>query len=164
VVQYRNADGETANVYVTGTQPAAPAAPVVVGAITGGTLAAATYSYMITAVVGGAESEPSAAATDAVDSGTTGSVEITLPGDDGVQYGIYGRVGGSEEFIALTAAGATEYVDTGAITPDGDAPTDDGRIGAQQYHPKRTLGRNSGTVLVKATTMKSVNAYFKHGQ
>jgi hypothetical protein len=164
-VQYRNADGETANVYVTGVQPTAPAAPSVTTQGTGGTLGAATYSYRVTRVVGGAEGPPSTAGSVVVGAGTTNRNNVALPGVAGVQYGVYGRTAGTERFIGLSAAGATTFADTGAVTPDAARPatgvTADGRIGALQFHPKRVLGAPSGTVVVKATSMKDTDVYFK---
>lgn len=164
-VSYRNQDGETSNVLVTGVQPAAaPAAPVVTAG-TEGSLASATYSYRITAVVGGAESEASAAGSAAV-TGPNGSAEVTLPGDPNTQYAIYGRTGGTEEFMFLSELGATSFVDGGSLTPvSGQTATGitaDGRIGALQFHPKRVLGPSSGVALTKATTLEDTEVYFKY--
>lgn len=164
-VSYRNQDGETSNVLVTGVQPAAaPAAPVVTAG-TSGSLATATYGYRITAVVGGAESEASAAGSAAV-TGPTGSAEVTLPGDPDTQYAIYGRTAGDHRFMFLSALGATSFVDDGSITPHATRAaagiTADGRIGALQINPKRVLGAPSDTVVTKATTTEDTGVYFNY--
>jgi len=165
-VQYRNAKGETANILVTGTQAAtgaAPSAPVVGNSGAGGTLTAATYSYRISAVKGGAESLASTAGTTVVGGGTTNICTITLPGAAGTQYAVYGRVGGSELFIGLSALGATSFVDTGAVTPAGALPTSDNRIAGTSFHTNQVLGQPGSAAgpLIKATGMKQTNRYFK---
>jgi hypothetical protein len=165
-VSYRNAKGETMNVIVTGTQAnsgAAPAQPAVANSGTGGTLTAATYSYRITRVRGGAESLASTAGTTVVSGGTTNKCTITLPGEAGAQYAIYGRTGGSELFIGISAVGATTFDDTGAVTPAGALPTSDGRIGAQSFHTNQILGLpgTASSPLLQATAMRQTNRYYK---
>lgn len=162
-VQYRNARGGTRNVQVVAVQPATPAGGAwsVANSGTGGTLGAATYSYRIAKVVGGVASAGATAKTTVVGAGTTNKCTITLPVDvgvGGVSYNIYGRVGASELLIASGVTTAT-YDDTGAITPAGAVPTADGRIGIAAYTggvPAASL-----TTLIKATTVKSTNAYMK---
>jgi len=168
-VQYRDARGKTHNIQVIGTQAntgAAPAAPAVANSGTGGVLTAATYSYRISAVRFGAESLASAAGTTVVGAGTTNKCTITLPGVAGVQYAIYGRVGGSELFIGLSALGASSFDDTGSVvTPAGALPSTDGRVGAIQYHQEPEMLGMPGqptSPLLKATSVASVNAYFKY--
>jgi phage tail tape-measure protein len=162
VVQIRNAAGKTRNATVIQTQPAviAGAAWSVANSGTGGTLTAATYSYRITQVVNGVESAPATAETTVVAGGTTNKCTITLPGVAGTIYKIYGRTGGSELLIGTTAAGASSFDDTGAVTPSGALPTADGRIGVWNPSGGLTSGDLGGTA-IKATSMKSVNAYFK---
>ena len=169
-VQYRNADGETSNVIVLGVQPEAPdSAPDVDDDDTGGTLEAGTYSYRITRIVNGAESEASAAGTVVVASGSTNVTIVTLPGEDGVQYGIYGRSAGTEEFMVVTAAGADSFIDTGEITPDGPLAEDieeDGRVALRSFHTGdiNVLGVPPAAPVVKATAMHgngSTGVYFK---
>jgi hypothetical protein len=166
-VQFRNLKGETRNVIITGTQTntgAAPAQPAVGNTGTGGVLTAATYSYRITKVIGGAESLPSTAGTTVVGAGSTNKCTITLPGVAGVIYGIYGRVGGSELFIGYSTAGAASFDDTGAVvTPAGALPTADGRVGVFDPHVEpESRGRlDAGGPIVKATALKQTNVYFK---
>jgi hypothetical protein len=166
-VQFRDAKGKTRNVIVTGTQAntgAAPSAPVVANSGAGGVLTAATYSYKISRVKGGSESAASAAGTTVVGAGSTNKCTITLPAEAGCSYRIYGRVGGSELFIGESGIAASSFDDTGSVvTPAGALPTADSRIGVYDPHvdpETRPLGGN-GPIL-KATSVASVNAYFKY--
>lgn len=103
----------------------APAAPTVTAAITGGTLAAATYSYKIAALNLLGTTLCSVAATGVVASGTTGSCTLSWGHVQGAtQYKVYGRSAGSELLIAtvsLSSSGCT-YIDTGSVTPSGAQP------------------------------------------
>lgn len=122
-VIYRNAKGESMAVILTGGQGSAPSAPTGVGFGTGGTLAAATYTYRNTYVKDGVESPASADSNGVVTSGTTSRVEITavtVPG--ATSYKFYGRTGGSFLFIAETTAPTVLFSDTGSVTPSGAAP------------------------------------------
>jgi hypothetical protein len=165
-VSFRNVDGKTTNVKVLGTQTntgAAPSAPAVANSGAGGTLTAATYSYKISRIKNGAESAASAVAgTTVVAGGTTNKCTITLPGVAGEQYGVYGRVGGSELLIGISAAGASSFDDTGAVTPAGALPTADSRVAAYSHHQNRTAGAAGGTKLTKATAVADTNVYFKY--
>jgi hypothetical protein len=95
--------------------------------ITGGTLAAATYSYQITTVTATGESTPSAAVSAVVASGTTGSVALTWTAAPAWQavtgYRVYGRTGASHLLMATVTTPA--YTDTGAATPAGAPPATD---------------------------------------
>ena len=162
-VQYRNADGETANVEVLAAQTAAPAAGdfTVVGATTGGSLAAATYSYKVAAVVGGVISPASVAETGVVASGSTGSVTIdftvglaSFP--TATAWKVYGRTAAGELLIATITAPTATYVDTGAVTPAGALPTATGAIRMLSRTPKQILAD-----IPKATGLKQTGVYFK---
>jgi len=166
-IQLRDAKGKTSNVLVTGTQTntgAAPSAPAVANSGAGGVLTAATYSYRISRVKGGAESAASAAGTTVIGAGTTNKCSITLPAEAGCTYRIYGRVGGSELFIGESTVAASNFDDTGSVvTPTGALPTADGRIGVIQYHKEPDQMPAAGaTPIIKATSVVSVNAYFKY--
>jgi hypothetical protein len=125
-VIYRNAKGETMAVIITGGQGDAPAAPVAVGSGSGGTLAAATYTYKSTYVKDGVESALSAGSTPYVASGSTSSVGLTLSGPAGAtSYKLYGRTGASFLLITTLTAPTTTYTDTGSATPSGAAPSTD---------------------------------------
>jgi hypothetical protein len=164
-VQYRNAAGKTRNAIVRQLQPAAPAAGdfTVANSGTGGTLTAATYSYKITQVVNGVESAPVASAkTTVIGSGTTNKVTITFPNATATSvYGVYGRSAGTEVFIGYSTAGASTFDDTGSVTPSGALPTADGRVGL--INPTGGLKSGQlGVTAVKATSVASVDAYFKY--
>lgn len=125
-VIYRRASGESMAVIVTGGQGDAPAAPTAVGSGTGGTLAAATYTYKNTYVKDGVESALSAASNSYVATGTTSSVALTVATVPGAtSYKIYGRTGGSFLLMNTITAPTVLYTDTGADTPAGAAPATD---------------------------------------
>jgi hypothetical protein len=163
-VSYRDAKGKTRNVTVTGTQSysgTAPSAPAVANSGAGGTLTAATYSYRITRIKqGGAESPASSAGTTVVGAGSTNKCTITLPGVAGEKYGIYGRTGGSELFIGVSAVGASSFDDTGSVTPAGAVPGSDSRISGYSHHQNTQLGSPGASALVLATGMKQTGKYF----
>jgi hypothetical protein len=128
-------------------------------------LTAATYTYRITQVVNGVESAPATGKTNVVGSGTTNRSVITLPGVAGVIYRIYGRTGGSELLIGTTAAGATTFDDTGAVTPSGALPTADARVGLAASRKggggaKLGLPTTASGLVLKATTVKGTDRYF----
>lgn len=162
VVSYRNAAGKTTDVVVLGTQGGAPGAGdfTVTGATTGGTLAAATYSYKVTAVVTGVETPASVAETGVVASGTTGSVTIdftvglaSFP--TATAWKVYGRTAGTELLIATITAPTATYIDTGAVTPAGAQPASTGAIRFRDIGAKAVR-----TQIAKATTESSVSAYY----
>jgi len=164
-VSYRNARGQTRNATVITVQPAIPAAGdfTVANSGAGGTLGVATYSYKITQVVGGVESAPVAAAkTTVVGAGSTNKCTITFPNATATSvYGVYGRTGGSEVFIAYVTPGvAGTYDDTGSITPAGALPTADARIGI--INPTGGLKNGQlGTTATKIVARTDVNVYIR---
>ena len=101
----------------------APTAIAVATATTGGTLAAATYGYRVSAVYPWGES----VASQEVQVTTTGTtsentISWTLP-TGATAAKVYGRTVGGELLIAAVTAGTTSYVDTGSVTPSGALPT-----------------------------------------
>ena len=124
-----------------------PTGLAAVGAITGGTLAAATYSYQVSAINANGETVASSIVTGVVASGTTGSVALTWNAladttqarysGAAQQYKIYGRVGGSIGLIATVgpfAAGATpSYTDTGTPAPGAPPPASNTTAGPGSY-------------------------------
>lgn len=124
-VGYRDANGKTRDAFVLGMPGASPSAPTPTGSITGGTLAAATYTYGITAVVGGIETLLSATATGVVASGTTGSVSVVAPTVAGATlYKLYGRTAGANNQLLIGSSATTTIVDTGTpVTPTVAPPT-----------------------------------------
>lgn len=129
-VIYRNADGDSMAVIITGGQGDAPAIPTGAQFGTGGTLTAATYVYKNTYVKDGVESALSAASANIViGAGTTNRIEVTVSAVAGASaYRVYGRTGGSFLFIAEITAPTVLYNDTGSVTPSGAAPTTDFKV------------------------------------
>lgn len=112
----------TGKVEKMSAQAAAPAQPTPSTSTTGGTLAAATYSYRLSKIIDGVETLAAAAVTQ-VTTGSTSTVTLTWTNDPNAQaYRVYGRVGGSEQLLAERPAGSTSYTDTGAATPSGTVP------------------------------------------
>lgn len=133
-VIYRNAKGKTRSAQVIRDQTGPSTAPASSTSATGGTLAAATYSYRVTAVYGTLETAPSPAKTQTT-TGTTSTVTIdwtALVPPVGQQqptsFKVYGRTGGSELLMATVTMPTTNFVDTGAATPAGALPTDTGQV------------------------------------
>lgn len=125
-VIYRDADGKSMAVILTGGQGDAPGtAPVAVGSGTGGTLPANSYSYKYAAVVDGIETPASAASNVVVTTGSTSSVAVTVTAVTGAtSYKIYGRgVGASYLLMNTLTAPTVLYTDTNADTPSGAAKT-----------------------------------------
>lgn len=95
-------------------------------AATGGTLAAGTYGYRITALVGTTETAP-AATIQATTTGTTSTVTLFwLPVPGATSYKVYGRTSGAELLMATVAAPTTSWTDIGSITPAGALPGSSG--------------------------------------
>lgn len=133
-VIFRTAKGKTRTGQVLRDQTA-PITPASSTATTGGTLAAATYSYRVTLVYGAAalESAPSPAKTQ-VTTGSTSTVTvdwtalIPATGAQPTAAKVYGRTGGSELLMATVSMPTTTFVDTGAATPAGALPADTGQV------------------------------------
>ncbi|MDE1904830.1 MAG: hypothetical protein KGH75_00075 [Rhodospirillales bacterium] len=105
------------------TTPVAPTAT----AGSAGTLAAGTYSYKVTAANQYGETVASPAAT-ATTTGTTGSVALVATAVTGaVYYRWYGRIAGSEQFLAQTTS--VNFTDTGALVPSGALPATNSAAG-----------------------------------
>lgn|SRR5262245_50791664 len=165
VVDYVDALGRHfgATVEKVSVQAATPAQPTPSTNTTGGTLAAATYSYRFSKIVDNVETQAAAAVTQ-VTTGATSTVTLSWTNDPAAQaYRVYGRVGGSELLLAELPAGSTQYTDTGATTPAGALP---GALGANAlnlripskgiFNPTRQI---VGAVL-PATAPKQTNRYY----
>lgn len=163
VVSYRNAAGKTTDAVILGKQGAAPSAShfTVTASDSGGSLAAATYSYKVTAIVDGVETPPVAAAkTGVVTTGNSGSVTIDFTAGlaaypTATSWRVYGRVGGSELRIATINAPTATYLDNGSVTPSGAQPSDNGAVRFRNFGDKTVQ-----TQIPKATTTKQTGAYF----
>jgi hypothetical protein len=159
VVSFRNTKGKTRCGAVLRDQ-IAPSTPASSTSTTGGTLAAATYSYRISVVYGTMESAPSVAKTQ-VTTGATSTVTIDwtglfsgVPAPTSVK--IYGRTGGSELLMGTVAWPTLNFVDTGAVTPSGALPADTGQVLIKQY-----TGNPNVSAVPKATTYKGTTVYWK---
>ncbi len=156
-VRYRNASGESVTALVVGVQLGAPAQPASSTATTGGTLAAATYSYRVSAVVDGIETTASTAKTQ-VTTGATSTVTVdwtatAVPA--ATAHKVYGRTGGSELLMGTVNMPTTTFLDTGSVTPAGALPTADGRIAIRLPHQSPHVLNP----VLKATTMKQTGVY-----
>lgn len=124
-VVYRKTNGKRENSLIRQGQPSAPSTSTVVQ-VAGGTLAATGYSYRITQLVNSVESNVSSAVSITT-TGASGAVRVSLPGQVGVIYKVYGRLPSSQLYMHTSAVAATAFTDTGSVTPSGAAPTADGR-------------------------------------
>lgn len=109
---------------LSGSLPA-PVGLAVVGSTTGGTLAAASYYYKVTATNANGETVGSSEAV-AITTGATSSVALSwtrLLGATG--YKVYRATSTGNETILATVPGGTTttYTDTGATTSAGAPPT-----------------------------------------
>ena len=160
-VSYRNAKGETTDVVVTAVQPDAPtiADVVLTPSITGGTLAAATYTYKVSVVVNGIESPASATANAIVASGVTGSVAIDATAmlakfKGWTSWKVYGRTG-TQLLIATTNSPTATFTDTGSVTPSGASIANDKRINFRNRSTKVTQ-----TAVAMATGVSDTDKYY----
>lgn len=119
---------------------ASPSGVTATGSTTGGSLAAGTYSYRVSARNADGETLASTAVTATIATTTTGSVALswtapTVPaGTDPVTgYRVYGRIGGSEGLLAEVTT--TSYTDTGAATVGAAPPTANTTGGVPGDHP-----------------------------
>lgn len=124
-VIFRDAGGSTRAAIVYADQRPTPAQAASSTATTGGTLAAATYSYRVSFVVNGIETQASAAKTQ-VTTGATSTVTVDMTGKTvsptWTSMKVYGRTGGSELLMATVASPTLTFVDDGSATPSGALP------------------------------------------
>lgn len=109
-------------------------------ASTGGSLAAGTYWYRVTATNDIGETLGSTETSQVVPAGTsTNTVTVNWNSVTGATgYKVYGRTSGGELFIASVGAVAT-YTDTGSITPSGALPSSN-TTGTTRYVPVDATG------------------------
>jgi len=89
---------------------------------TGGTLAAGTYYYRVSALNANGETLASTE-TSQVTTGTTSTVTVNWGAVAGAtSYKVYGRSTGAELLMATVTGGALTFTDTGSITPSGALP------------------------------------------
>ncbi|MDQ3224110.1 MAG: hypothetical protein M3Q75_11665, partial [Gemmatimonadota bacterium] len=101
---------------------AAPATPTSATSTTGGTLAAGTYTYQVTALSEGGETTPSATVAQ-VTTGTTSTVTVNFVAVTGATgYRVYGRTTGRLVLLATLGPAATSWIDDGSAPAFGPAP------------------------------------------
>ena len=98
--------------------------PTTATATSGGTLAADTYSYRVTAIKDSyGETLPCTAVTQ-ITTGATSTVTLTWTAISGASgYRVYGRTSGSELLLKELSADVLTWTDTAALTPAGTLPT-----------------------------------------
>lgn len=158
-VTYRNASGQTMNTTVLADQKAPTATPGSSTSTTGGTLAAATYSYRVAWVYGTLISAPSPAKTQ-VTTGSTSTVTIDVSAmgipQGATGFRVYGRTGGSELLMGTTVSlPTTQFIDDGSLTPAGALPTDTGALNLKQDTGMANLSN-----IAKASSYKQTNVYY----
>lgn len=163
VVSYRDASGNTTDVVVDGVQEAAPAAADITIATntTGGTLAAATYSYRVSAVIDGIETQASTAKTQ-VTTGTTSTVTLDWTVAAGKQpwiratsFKVYGRTSGTELLMGTVSMPTMTFTDNGSVTPAGALPAATTAVSFRNRATKTTH-----TNVAAATAMKQTDRYY----
>lgn len=88
-----------------------------------GTLVAGSYVYSVFATDTFGNTAPVNFATITI-TGTLNSIRVAWNSYPGANsYSVVGRIGGSLGIIATVASTVLSYIDTGAVTPDGDLPT-----------------------------------------
>lgn len=164
-VSYRDASGYTTDVVVTGVQEAAPAAADISISTNaaGGTLAAATYSYRVSAVIDGIETQASTAKTQ-VTTGTTSTVTLDWtvaagksPWSRASAFKVYGRTGGSELLMQTVNTPTFTFTDTGAVTPSGALPAATTAISFKNRATKAVQNN-----VAAATAAKQTDRYYNY--
>jgi len=157
-VRYRGTGGRMHDALVMGAGVigAAPTGLTPSTSTTGGTLAAGTYFYRVTAIVNFTETA-AAAEQSQVTTGSTSTVTLNWNAVAGAtSYNVYGRATGGELFMASVPTNS--FVDTGSITPAGALPS--GTLGLKL----KVFGANQFGRLIDnvpaATTNHSTNAYY----
>jgi hypothetical protein len=116
---YAAGDGGGGMYYYDAADTTTLASPTISGVTnsgSGGTLAAATYSYRVTALNAVGETLASSASTTTT-SGTTSTATINWGAVTGATaYRVYGRTVGAEGFLAEVGA-VTSFTDTGFLSP-----------------------------------------------
>lgn len=160
-VSYRNAAGKTTDAVVLGRQESAPPQPASSTATTGGTLADATYSYRVSAVIGGFETAASPAKTQVTTGGGASTVTVnwttiaaSAPYSGATAFKVYGRTGGSELLMATVNMPTTTFTDTGSVSPSGALPTVTGSVKLKLIHAKQVV------TAIKATAVRQINRYY----
>jgi hypothetical protein len=117
--------GDYLSVKISTENVAVPGIPTGVQAALGGSLAAGTYNYKVSAISNIGETLPSTqSANITIAAGTSNKVTVSWAAVEGARgYRLYGRTGGTYLLIATLGANELTFEDTGAVTPAGAAPT-----------------------------------------
>lgn len=115
--------GNAYAIQITTNQVNAPSNINATSTPTGGSLAAATYTYLVSSVSAAGESMPSSPQVIVVSGIVQPTAAVTLTWDavpGAIGYNIYGRVSPSVSFgfIAQVGSATATFKDTGAILPD----------------------------------------------
>jgi hypothetical protein len=153
------------NLYVNGTVTALPA-PVVnapTTSTTGGTLAAGTYYYKVTAL--GAVGETiGSSEVSVVTTGTTSSNTLTWAAISGATgYRVYRGTAAGAESVYLAAGNATTFTDTGAAGTAGTVPVSNTAVGTFSVYGvpvSVALGDSASTVASKIAATAGFIALF----
>ena len=141
----------------------------------GGSLAAGTYYYRVSAINANGETLASTETSQVVPAGTSTNtvtvnwVAVTPPAGVAAVtgYRIYGRTTGTELFLASVGL-VTTYVDTGALTPAGALPaTNTTSICAKQLDPRNItwagIERDSTWYPLECGISPTLNSYAQTG-
>lgn len=110
--------------------PDPPGLTSAVGSITGGTLAARTYYYVVTALGTTGETLASNEKSATVASGVTGSVALAWTAVAGATgYRVYRGVTAGSEFVYYAPGNVTTYTDTNATSTGGSPPAANSFVG-----------------------------------
>lgn len=121
-VTMRDAKGKTKNGVVLAVAPR-PGTPVLslAPSASGGTLAAGTYGYRVSAVSAVGQGLACSTVT-ATTTGTTSSIVLTWPAvPNATSYRVYGRTAGSE--LLMGSPSSPTFTDDASATPSGALPT-----------------------------------------
>lgn len=153
-VAYRNADGKFRNgTVIADTKIVGTPGSTKNGS--GGTLAAATYTYRVAFVTQGVTTAASAQ-TSQTTTGSTSTVTIDVTGivpSGATQWKVYGR-SGTEQLMGTVSLPTLTFVDDGSVTPSGALPTDTGNVSIL------LSSEANKTNIAKTTTYKATNVYF----
>lgn len=121
---------------------------------TGGTLAAGTYYYRVSALDGNGGETLASAETSQVTTGSTSTVTVNWGAVTGATgYKVYGRSTGAELLIAEVGS-VTTYIDDGSVTPSGALPT---------ANTTGTTAATSSDVVVAAGATVTVGIFVSSG-
>jgi hypothetical protein len=139
----------------------APTAPTGTAQTTGGTLAAGSYKYAVSALGRYGETIATPIASAVTVTGSTGSVGLTWAAVTGaVGYKVYGRSSTGALYLLATITSGLTYTDTGLAYTGGPAPSVNTTAGPGTVGyaaPNLRVGGNPNGVSMEIWTLASVN-------